>query len=72
MKRTLIALVVLVSACGTSPTAPTHVDARQIIGPCWVTATLANGYGTVSEHYEVCPSVALVDSLGEKETVDHP
>lgn len=67
-----IVLVMMLGACETSPMAPKLVDSRQIVGPCWVTATLSNGYGTVSAHYEVCPAVALTDSLGEVATVNHP
>jgi hypothetical protein len=73
----LLSLLALASveACGkTMPTAP-DFSRSQIIGPCYVYATLTTRDGVTvyaSAFYTVCPPLALVDSLGEKESVTKP
>lgn len=83
MKRigSFIAMVATVFAMACSKTVPTDptgrpiADARQIVGPCYVSALLYEKgvfVGYASLHYQVCPPIALVDSLGEIETANAP
>ena len=77
MKRILyvFSFVAFLTACGkTMPTGP-EASKNQIVGPCYVYATLTTRDGVTvyaSEHYAICPPLALVDSLGEKESVTKP